>query len=101
MAEYGRHARITSVVRFINDILLSAPSIIMGLFVYQLMVGRWGTSPDMPAPLCSRLVIPIVVRTTENMLLLVPDQLREAAIAPRYAAFLRDPACCLKAARRA
>ena len=82
MAEYGRYDRLTSVVRFINDILLSAPSIVIGLFVYELMVGRWATSPASPARVAlAVIVIPVVVRTTEDMLLLVPDQLREAAAA--------------------
>ncbi len=82
MAEYGRHTRITSIVRFINDILLSAPSIVMGLFVYGLMVRPMGHfSGYAGAVSLAVLVIPIVVRTTENMLLLVPNQLREAASA--------------------
>ncbi len=80
MAEYGRYSRITSVVRFINDILLSAPSIVMGLFVYTIMVRPMGHfSGFAGAVSLAVLVIPIVVRTTENMLLLVPNQLREAA----------------------
>jgi phosphate transport system permease protein len=80
MAEYGRHTRITSVVRFINDILLSAPSIVMGLFIYQIMVVPMGHFSGIAGAVSlAVLVIPIVVRTTENMLLLVPNQLREAA----------------------
>ncbi len=82
MAEYGRYSRITSVVRFINDILLSAPSIVMGLFVYEIMVYPMGHFSGIAGAVAlSVLVIPIVVRTTENMLLLVPNQLREAASA--------------------
>ena len=82
MAEYGRHTRLTSIVRFINDILLSAPSIVMGLFVYGIMVRPMGHfSGAAGAVSLAVLVIPIVVRTTENMLLLVPNQLREAASA--------------------
>ncbi len=82
MAEYGRHARITHVVRFINDILLSAPSIVMGLFVYGIMVRPMGHFSGIAGAVSlAVLVIPIVVRTTENMLLLVPNQLREAASA--------------------
>ncbi len=82
MAEYGRNARITSIVRFINDILLSAPSIVMGLFVYGLMVRPMGHFSGIAGAVSlAVLVIPIVVRTTENMLLLVPNQLREAASA--------------------
>ena len=49
MAEYGRYAKLTKIVRFINDILLSAPSIVIGLFVYQFSSSRWGTFPDLPA----------------------------------------------------
>jgi phosphate transport system permease protein len=82
MAEYGRHNRLSSVVRFINDILLSAPSIITGLFVYTIVVAPMGHfSAWAGAIALAVLVIPIVVRTTENMLLLVPNQLREAASA--------------------
>jgi phosphate transport system permease protein len=82
MAEYGRHSKLTSVVRFINDILLSAPSIVMGLFVYTVMVAPMGHfSGYAGAVALALLVIPIVVRTTEDMLLLVPGALREAASA--------------------
>lgn len=80
MAEYGRYDRLTSVVRFLNDILLSAPSIVIGLFIYTLMVRPMGHFSGIAGAIAlSVLVVPIVVRTTENMLLLVPDQLREAA----------------------
>lgn len=82
MAEYGRYTRLTVIVRFINDILLSAPSIVIGLFVYTLMVRPSGHFSAIAGSVAlAVLVIPIVVRTTENMLLLVPDQLREAAFA--------------------
>lgn len=82
MAEYGRHSRLTSIVRFINDILLSAPSIVMGLFIYAALVKPLiGFSAIAGAAVLAVMVIPIVVRTTENMLLLVPNQLREAASA--------------------
>ncbi len=82
MAEYGRYSRVSSVVRFINDILLSAPSIVMGLFVYEMMVRPMGHFSGLAGAVSlAVIVIPIVVRTTENMLLLVPDQLREAASA--------------------
>lgn len=82
MAEYGRYAKVSSVVRFINDVLLSAPSIVMGLFVYELMVRPMGHFSGLAGAVSlAVIVIPIVVRTTENMLLLVPDQLREAASA--------------------
>ena len=71
-------------MRFINDILLSAPSILIGLFIYQTASSRrmHGISPPGPASLAlAVIVIPVVVRTTENMLLLVPNTLREAAAA--------------------
>ena len=81
MAEYGRYERLTSVVRFINDILLSAPSIVVGLFVYEIMVAPMGHfSGFAGAVALAVIVIPVVVRTTEDMLLLVPDPLREAAV---------------------
>jgi phosphate transport system permease protein len=80
MAEYGRHGRLASVVRFINDILLSAPSIVVGLFVYEVMVAPMGHfSGWAGAVALAVIVIPVVVRTTEDMLLLVPNALREAA----------------------
>jgi phosphate transport system permease protein len=80
MAEYGRHDKLTSVVRFINDILLSAPSIVVGLFIYEVMVYPMGHfSGWAGAVSLAVIVIPVVVRTTEDMLILVPDSLREAA----------------------
>jgi phosphate transport system permease protein len=80
MAEYGRHDKVTSVVRFINDILLSAPSIVIGLFVYEIMVYPMGHFSGLAGAVALALiVVPVVVRTTEDMLLLVPDTLREAA----------------------
>jgi phosphate transport system permease protein len=82
MAEYGRHSRLTTVIRFINDVLLSAPSIVIGLFVYEVMVARMGHfSAVSGAVALAILVIPVVLRTTEDMLLLVPGSLREAAAA--------------------
>jgi phosphate transport system permease protein len=82
LAEYGRHTRFAVVVRFVNDILLSAPSILVGLFIYELFVLRMGHfSAIAGAAALAVLVIPVVARTTENMLLLVPNTLREAAIA--------------------
>jgi phosphate transport system permease protein len=82
MAEYGRHGHLTSIVRFINDILLSAPSIVVGLFVYEVMVAPMGHfSGWAGAVALAVIVIPVVVRTTEDMLLLVPTALREAAAA--------------------
>jgi phosphate transport system permease protein len=80
MAEYGRGRALSAVVRFINDILLSAPSIVIGLFVYEVMVARMGHfSGYAGAVALAVIVIPVVVRTSEDMLLLVPDQMREAA----------------------
>ncbi|MCQ8784053.1 phosphate ABC transporter permease PstA [Mangrovibrevibacter kandeliae] len=88
MAEYGRHHRLSMVVRFINDILLSAPSIIVGLFVYEMLVVTLGHFSGIAgAAALAILVLPVVVRTTEDMLLLVPDALREAGTAigaPRW-----------------
>jgi phosphate transport system permease protein len=80
MAEYGRHERLTAVTRFINDILLSAPSIVIGLFIYQVMVAPMRHfSGWAGAVALAVIVVPVVVRTTEDMLALVPDSLREAA----------------------
>ncbi len=88
MAEYGRHSKLTDVVRFINDILLSAPSIVIGLFVYGIMVRPMGYFSGIAGSVAlAILVVPVVVRTTEDMLLLVPSQMREAAAAlgaPRW-----------------
>ena len=88
MAEYGRYSKLTMVVRFINDILLSAPSIVIGLFVYEIMVATMGHfSAWAGAVALAIIVIPVVVRTTEDMLLLVPNTLREASAAlglPRW-----------------
>ena len=82
LAEYGRHTRFAAVVRFVNDILLSAPSIVTGLFSYEILVVPMGHfSAWAGAASLTVIVIPVVVRTTENMLLLVPNGLREAASA--------------------
>jgi len=82
MAEYGRHDQLTSVVRFINDILLSAPSIVVGLFIYEVMVAPMGHFSGLAGAIAlAVIVIPVVVRTTEDMLILIPNQLREAAAA--------------------
>ena len=82
LAEYSRGSRFGEVVRFINDILLSAPSIIVGLFVYEIMVVPMGHfSAWAGAVALAIIVIPVVVRTTEDMLDLVPNTLREAASA--------------------
>ena len=82
LAEYGQHSRLASVVRFINDILLSAPSIVIGLFIYELMVRPMGHFSGIAGGVAlSVIVVPVVLRTTEDMLRLVPGQLREAAFA--------------------
>ena len=82
LAEYARYGKLSFVVRFVNDILLSAPSIVLGLFIYELVVIPMGHFSGIAGMLAlSVIVIPVVVRTTENMLLLVPDGLREAATA--------------------
>jgi phosphate transport system permease protein len=82
MAEYGKFTKLTVVVRFINDILLSAPSIVIGLFVYEILVAPFGGfSGWAGAVALALLVIPVVVRTTEDMLSLVPKELRESATA--------------------
>jgi len=100
MAEYGRHDRLSMVVRFINDILLSAPSIVVGLFVYEVMVAPMGHFSGLAGAVAlAVIVIPVVVRTTEDMLMLVPDQLREAAASiglPRALTIMR---VCYRAAK--
>ncbi|MGO9392182.1 phosphate ABC transporter permease PstA [Rhodoblastus sp.] len=80
LAEYGRNDRLAIVVRFINDILLSAPSIVIGLFVYELLVVPVGHFSALAGGVALAILgAPIMVRTTEDMLNLVPDTLREAA----------------------
>jgi phosphate transport system permease protein len=82
LAEYGKHDWLTSVIRFINDILLSAPSIIIGLFIYgAVVVPMRGFSAIAGSLALAVFVIPVVLRTTEDMLALVPNPLREAASA--------------------
>ena len=82
LAEYGRYTRLAFVVRLVNDILLSAPSIVLGLFIYELVVVNMGHfSGWAGAAALSVIVIPVVVRTTENILVLIPNTLREAATA--------------------
>ncbi|OSQ36169.1 hypothetical protein TMES_18525 [Thalassospira mesophila] len=93
LAEYGRYAKISAVVRFINDILLSAPSILIGLFVYELVVVPMGHFSGYAGAIALAIIaLPVVVRTSEDMLLLVPDTLREAAAAlgiPRWRVILQ------------
>jgi len=82
LAEYGSRGWLAPVTRFINDILLSAPSIVIGLFIYALYVMKVGHFSGWAGALAlSLIVIPVVIRTTENMLKLVPNSLREAAAA--------------------
>lgn len=82
LAEYGQNSRFATVVRFVNDILLSAPSIVIGLFIYNVAVAPFGRFSGFAGGLAlAVIVIPVVLRTTEDMLLLVPTQLREAASA--------------------
>jgi phosphate transport system permease protein len=100
MAEYGRYDRLSSVVRFINDILLSAPSIVVGLFIYQIMVAPMGHFSGWAGGVAlSVLVIPVVVRTTEDMLNLVPNALREAATSIGLPRSLSITRICYRAAR--
>lgn len=100
LGEYGQRGWLGSATRFINDILLSAPSIVIGLFVYALVVTRMrGFSGLAGVIALALIVIPVVVRTTENMLILVPNTLREAAFAlgaPKWKVITRVTA---KAAR--
>ncbi|WP_431256613.1 phosphate ABC transporter permease PstA [Roseateles chitinivorans] len=82
LAEYGQKTWLGAVVRFINDILLSAPSIVVGLFIYTVVVTRMKSFSALAGILALALiVIPVVIRTTENMLSLIPNALREAAYA--------------------
>nr|CAB3504995.1 unnamed protein product [Digitaria exilis] len=82
LAEYGRKSWLAEVIRFINDILLSAPSIVVGLFVYTIVVAQMEHFSGWAGVIALALLqVPIVIRTTENMLKLVPDSLREAAYA--------------------
>lgn len=100
LAEYGQKTRLGNLTRFINDILLSAPSIIIGLFVYSAVVATTKSFSGWAGSLALALiVIPVVIRTTENMLMLIPNALREAAYAlgaPKWKVILT---VTLKAAR--
>jgi phosphate transport system permease protein len=88
LAEHGRYGRLAAVVSFINDILLSAPSIVIGLFIYEIVVRPTGHFSGFAGALAlAMILLPIVVRTTEESLRLVPDQMREAGFAlglPRW-----------------
>ena len=88
LAEHGRHTKLAAAVRFVNDILLSAPSIVLGLFIYELVVAPSGHFSGWAGALALALIlIPVVVRTSDEALRLVPDRMREAAFAlglPRW-----------------
>jgi phosphate transport system permease protein len=100
MAEYGRYDRLSTVVRFINDILLSAPSIIVGLFIYEVMVAPMGHFSGLAGAVAlAVIVIPVVVRTTEDMLTLVPNALREAATSIGLPRSMAITHICYRAAR--
>ncbi len=82
LAEYGQKTLLGRVTQFFNDILLSAPSIVIGLFIYAVIVARFKSFSGWAGVLAlSLIVIPVVIRTTENMLVLIPNALREAAYA--------------------
>lgn len=93
LAEFGRGTRLAMVVRFVNDVLLSAPSIVIGLFIYEVMVVKMGHfSAWAGGAALAILLLPVIVRTTEDALLLVPNHLREAASAlgaPRWVLLLK------------
>ncbi|WP_397533316.1 phosphate ABC transporter permease PstA [Roseateles sp.] len=100
LAEYGQKTWLGSVVRFINDILLSAPSIVIGLFIYAVFVARVkGFSGFAGVLALALIVIPVVIRTTENMLTLIPNALREAAYALGTPKWKVISSVTLKAAR--
>lgn len=82
LAEYARHTKLGATIRFVNDILLSAPSIVIGLFVYELVVRQMGHFSALAGAVAlSFIVLPVVVRTTDEMLQLIPSTMREAALA--------------------
>jgi phosphate transport system permease protein len=100
LAEYGTKSKLASITRFVNDVLLSAPSIVIGLFVYAIIVAKMKSFSGIAGVVALALiVIPVVIRTTENMLALIPAGLREAAYAlgtPKYKVIL---SITLRAAR--
>jgi phosphate transport system permease protein len=82
LAEYGRNTRISTVIRFVNDVLLSAPSIIIGLFVYEILVVRMGHFSAIAGAVALAIIaMPVTVRTTEDMLNLVPQGMKDASTA--------------------
>lgn len=100
LAEYGRTSKLASLIRFVNDVLLSAPSIVIGLFVYIIMVVPMQHFSGYAGVVALAIIaVPVMVRTTENMLLLVPDVMREGSLAlgsSKRQAILK---ICLPAAR--
>src|SRR5437660_3018443 len=100
MAEYGRHDRLTSVVRFINDILLSAPSIVVGLFIYEVMVAPMGHFSGLAGAVAlAVIVIAVLVLTTADMLILVPNPLPEACLSIGLPRSLTLTRICYRAGR--
>lgn len=82
LAEYGRYAALSTVIRFVNDVLLSAPSIIIGLFVYELVVVPMGSFSAISGAISLAIIaMPVIVRTTEDMLNLVPQEMKDASTA--------------------
>lgn len=82
LAEYGRNSRLSTVIRFVNDVLLSAPSIIIGLFVYELVVVPMGNFSAISGAISLAIIaMPVIVRTTEDMLNLVPQGVKDASTA--------------------
>lgn len=100
LAEYGGESRLTSLIRLLTDVMLSAPSIVIGLFVYAIVVARFHQFSGWAGSIALSLIaIPVVVRTTDNMMKLVPVSLREAAFAlgaPRWKVSL---SVCLRAVK--
>ncbi|MFC1137061.1 phosphate ABC transporter permease PstA [Pasteurella multocida] len=100
LAEYGRYSQLTKVTRFLNDVLLSAPSIVIGLFIYAIYVSQvkhysgWAGAFALAI-----IIIPVVVRTTDNMLNLVPNNLREAAASLGYPQWRVITMICYRSAR--
>jgi len=100
LAEYARGSALGQAVRFVSDVLLSAPSILIGLFVYQILVNPFGGFSGLAGAVAlAVIVIPIVVRTTEDMLRLIPDTLREASIALGAPKWRTVVFVCYRAAR--
>lgn len=100
LAEYGQRGWLAPATRFLNDVLLSAPSIIIGLFIYAIVVANQGHYSGWAGALAlSILVIPVVVRTTDNMLMLIPNSLREAAVALGCPKWRMITLICYRAAR--